>query len=471
MSKPKLQIIVLFQNLSEENHFYYAKSPAPPLSGVLVAGLTPPIVDVSLLHEMIRPIDYNTDADIIALSFMDYCAPHAYEVAAKFKKLGKTVIAGGRFPSTFPEQVIPHFDSTVIGEAETIWSTVVNDAVKGKLKKFYKAPLCYNLDNIPAPRYDLVEPEFTVPIVTEATRGCNFSCSFCQLTVNPVPYRKRPIKDVIRDLSGNGLPFHKRKMAMLLDNNLGGDRKYAKELLKEIAKLKLWGLGAQFSFDCLQDEEFINLLSDANCRMAFIGMESINEPSLASVHKKQNKVEEYKELFYKLKERGILTFTGLMVALDEDTTGYYNSLPEKVEEVDPSSILTSISIPIPGTPFHGVVKNENRIFDNNLAHYEGDHLVFKPKNVTAKDVFKAYRQINESFYSFKNIVRRWCRMAKAQLKYEISFKSLLRMLMTSFILFKLSIFQRDHAVKKVYPLLNEFNSNNESGDLSNKLCA
>jgi len=62
MKKQKLLIIVLFQNLAEENRFYFAKSPAPPLSGALLAGLTPPIVDVELLHEMVRPIDYNTDA-------------------------------------------------------------------------------------------------------------------------------------------------------------------------------------------------------------------------------------------------------------------------------------------------------------------------------------------------------------------------------------------------------------------------
>ena len=100
MSQPKVQIIVLFQNLGEDKP-YFAQSPAPPLSGALVAGLTPPIVEVDLLHEMVRPIDYDTDADFIALSFMDYCAPHAYEVARKFQKRGKIVVAGGRYASTF----------------------------------------------------------------------------------------------------------------------------------------------------------------------------------------------------------------------------------------------------------------------------------------------------------------------------------------------------------------------------------
>ena len=452
MGRPKLQIIVLFQNLGDKQT-YFASSPAPPLSGALVAGLTPPIVEVELLHEMIRPIDYNTDADFIGLSFMDFCAPHAYEVAKKFQKLGKIVVAGGRYPSTFPKEVIPHMDSVVIGEAERIWPQVVEDMVKGNLKKVYEAPHAPSLEGIPPPRYDLVEPQFAIPVVTEATRGCKYKCSFCQLTVKPAPFRLRPIEDVIRDLkSTEKLPFHKRKMAMLLDNNLGGDMDYAKELLKEIAKLKFWGIGTQFSFDCLQDDEFVNLLDEARCGMAFIGLESLNEPSLSAVHKKQNKVQEYKELFMKLKKRGILTFTGLMVALDEDTPEYYKTLPEKLDDIDPSSILTSISIPIPGTPFHKEVEEEGRIFDRDLSHYEGDHLVFKPKHVSPEEVFEAYRNINRHFYSWKNILKRWWRFVTTMSSKGNFFWRMFRPLVLSFAFFKLSTFQRGHAQKKVYPV-------------------
>src|ERR1035437_4991327 len=155
--KQKLKIIVLFQNLIDEEP-YYALSPAPPLPGILLAGMTPSIVDVEVLHEMVRPIDYNTDADIIALSFMDYLetkcnnigirvidadiialsfmdylAPHAIQVAERFKKLGKTVIGGGKFASTFPDMLDGYFDSILIGEAQNIWPHMVEDAVNGKL--------------------------------------------------------------------------------------------------------------------------------------------------------------------------------------------------------------------------------------------------------------------------------------------------------------------------------------------------
>ncbi len=452
MRKPKLQIIVLFQNLGEQKA-YYAQSPAPPLSGALVAGLTPPLVEVELLHEMVRPIDYGTDAEFIALSFMDFCAPHAYAVAKKFRKMGKTVIAGGRYPSTFPQEVIPHMDTIVVGEAERIWPQVVEDLVAGRLKKIYEAPFAPPLDNIPPPRYDLIEPQFAVPIVTEATRGCKYKCSFCQLTVQNAPYRVRPIEDVIRDLKAtSGLPFYKRKMAMLLDNNLGGDLGYAKELLKEIAKLKLWGLGSQFSFDCLHDDEFVELLVKARCGMAFLGLESMNEPSLSSVHKRQNKVYEYKELFEKLKKRGILTFTGMMLGLDEDTPEYFESVPEKLDEVDPSSVLLSISIPIPGTPFHKTVEAEGRLFDRDLSHYEGDHLVFWPRHVHPAQVFEAFRKINKHFYSWKNVFKRWLRLIRKQSLKGNLLSKLFHTAVISTIFFKLSIFQRDHAQKRVYPM-------------------
>ena len=452
MGKPKLQIIVLFQNLGDEQT-YFARSPSPPLSGALVAALTPPIVEVELLHEMVRPIDYHTDADFIALSFMDFCAPHAYEVAARFRKLGKIVVAGGRYPSTFPDQVIPHVDSVVAGEAERIWPQVVEEMVRGRLKKFYEAPFAPSLENIPPPRYDLIESKFAVPVVTEATRGCKHRCSFCQLTIKPTPFRCRPIEDVIRDLTATEkLPFHKRKMAMLLDNNLGGDMGYAKELLREIAKLRLWALGAQFSFECLQDDEFVELLSAANCVMAFIGMESLNEPSLHAVHKKQNRVEEYKDLFMKLKRKGILTFTGLMLALGEDTAEYYKSLPEKLDEIDPSSILTSIAIPIPGTPFYREVEKEGRIIDRDLSHYEGDHLVFKPRRCSPEEVFEGYRKVNEHFYSWKSIFRRWWRFITTMAPKGGLPLRMFRRLVLSFAFLLLSLFQRDHARKKVYPL-------------------
>ena len=455
MKKKKILIIVLFQNLSKERP-YYAKNPAPPLPGLLLAGMTPPIVDVEVLHEMVRPIDYDIKADFIAISFMDYLSPHAYEVAEKFRAKGKIVIGGGKFASTFPDEVQPFFDSILVGEAQNIWPQMVYDLLSGNLKPRYYADPSLSLENIPPPRYDLAEKKFTAPIVTEATRGCPHPCTYCQLNIKRMPYRTRPVKDVIRDLKNTkGLAWYKKKIAMILDNNLGGDLKYAKALLREVAKLKFWGIGVQFSIECLRDNEFVELLAKARCRMAFIGMESLNTESLHGVEKKQNKVSEYKSLFDKLHRKGILTFTGLMFALEEDTKEYYEALPMALDEVGNAVILPSISIPLYGTPWYNQVLAEHRITDYDISHYEGDHVVFKHKHLSEEEIYSAYKRVNKIFYSWKNILRRWIKIFRKQSwqDFETLPQFLLKILMVTFIYFKLSNFQKHHAKKRVFKIL------------------
>jgi radical SAM superfamily enzyme YgiQ (UPF0313 family) len=455
MAKPKLQIIVLFQNLGHGRE-YFARAPAPPLSGALLAALTPPVVEVGLLHEMVRPIDYGTDADFIALSFMDYCAPHAMDVARRFRRLGKKVVAGGRYASTFPERLVGHFDAVVAGEAEVIWKRVVEDLVANRLRPLYRSPFAASIADIPPPRYDLIEPAYAIPVVTEATRGCPFRCTYCQLNIAPKPFRKRPIPDVIRDLTATtALPWRKRKLAMIYDNNFGGDLKHAKALLREIAKLDLWAIGLQFTLNCLEDPEFVDLLVEARCAMAFLGMESLNEPSLRGVNKGHNIVRRYADQFQRLKERGVLTFAGFMIALDEDTPEYYREVPAKLEDADPSAILSSIAIPIPGTPLAAEVEAEGRIVDHDLRHYEGDHLVFRPRTVTPEDVLEAYQRIPAAFYAWPAVARRWWRLMRADWGGRHGRHKLLRTPLLTLILWQLSRFQRYHARRKVRPLLRE----------------
>ncbi|MBI2619306.1 MAG: radical SAM protein [Ignavibacteriales bacterium] len=465
MKKPKLLLLVLFQNLKDADP-YYARTPAPPLPGILLAGMTPPIVEVEVLHEMVRPIDYETDADFIAISFMDYLSPHAYDVAERFRKLGKPVIGGGKFATTHPDEVQPHFDSILVGEAQNVWPQMVRDLVAGTLKPRYTAEPMPSLEDIPPPRYDLVEKTFTVPVVTEASRGCPHPCTYCQLNINRLPYRMRPVADVIRDLRATQtLPWYRRKMAMILDNNLGGNLQNAKALLKEVAKLDFWGIGTQFSIECLRDNEFVDLLAKAQCRMAFLGMESLSDKSLAGVKKRQNKVREYKESFDKLHRRGILTFTGLMFALDEDTNEYYESLPERLDEVGTCVILPSISIPIYGTPWYQQVIREDRLVDPDISHYEGDHLVFRHNHLSDDEIYAAYKRVNRIFYSWSNIIRRWWRFMKKQTRQEPPILFLRRLFLTSFIYFKLSIFQRHHAQHRVFPALSS-RSNSGEGERS-----
>lgn len=181
----------------------------------------------------------------------------------------------------------------------------------------------------------------------------------------------------------------------------------------------------------------------------------MNEASLESVQKRHNKVRKYRDQFGMLKERGILTFAGFMVALDEDTPEYYQEAPARLEQVDPSAILTSIAIPIPGTPLHREVVAAGRIVDDDLRHYEGDHLVFRPASVTADDVFDAYQRIPGAFYAWPAVIRRWWRLMKAYWTSPHGRHKLFRSPLLTGILWQLSRFQRVHARRKVAPVMAE----------------
>ena len=55
------------------------------LSSLYVAAAMPDYVDTTIVDEDIEPIDFETDADLVGISFMTYNAPRAYEIADRFR--------------------------------------------------------------------------------------------------------------------------------------------------------------------------------------------------------------------------------------------------------------------------------------------------------------------------------------------------------------------------------------------------
>ena len=75
--------------------FGHEKDFVPPVTGIHLAAITPREHTVRVLHQQVDRIDYDTKADLIALSFFSGFAPAAFELAREFKRRGKMVVAGG----------------------------------------------------------------------------------------------------------------------------------------------------------------------------------------------------------------------------------------------------------------------------------------------------------------------------------------------------------------------------------------
>ncbi len=110
-----------------------------PLSLMVLAGLTPPEWEISILDENLGVPDYPAmpRPDLVGITAFTSQANRAYEVAAHFRRLGVPVVMGGIHATMCLDEVLEHVDSVVTGEAEGIWPQVLEDARQGRLKRRY----------------------------------------------------------------------------------------------------------------------------------------------------------------------------------------------------------------------------------------------------------------------------------------------------------------------------------------------
>lgn len=249
----KIDIIIAYMKRYEFGH---EKDFVPPITGIHLAALTPKEHTVRVIHQQVDPVDLDTDADLIAISFFSGFAPAAFHLAHEFRERGKTVIAGGPHVTYNIEESLTYFDAIVTGEAESVWKQLLNDFSVGSLQPVYSGEAA-DLKNIPTPRFDLLPDKFFIKKVIQATRGCPFSCSFCTVpTLNP-GFRLRPVEDVIRDASYKDFKYWwQRKVVWFWDDNLTINRVYVKELLRKLKELNVWWL-TQASIDIAKDEELL----------------------------------------------------------------------------------------------------------------------------------------------------------------------------------------------------------------------
>ena len=110
----------------------------PPHGPVAFAGTLPDYVDVSFTDENVEPIDFNEECDIVALSMMlSTQVKRGWAIAEEYHKRGKLVMAGGISSMLHAEDMVKHVDSLFLGESEGRMDAVMQDFLRGELKKVY----------------------------------------------------------------------------------------------------------------------------------------------------------------------------------------------------------------------------------------------------------------------------------------------------------------------------------------------
>ncbi|MHC4635383.1 MAG: cobalamin-dependent protein [Planctomycetota bacterium] len=110
-----------------------------PLSLMVLAGLTPPSWEITIVDENLSVPDYQAmpQPDLVGITAFTSQINRAYEIASHFRNLGVPIVMGGIHATMCLDETMEHADSVVTGEAESIWQQVLEDARHGKLKRRY----------------------------------------------------------------------------------------------------------------------------------------------------------------------------------------------------------------------------------------------------------------------------------------------------------------------------------------------
>ena len=274
---------------------------------------------VTFINDFVHPLPNRNKFDIFFISVMGSVLERTRDLARTLKTGNNFIIIGGKTLNETAASYLPFADSIVLGEAETLIEQIISDVKNKCLKKQYGKPsLRSSLDNLPIPRYDLIDKKrhsFIYPV--EATRGCVNACSFCYVqSWSKGVFRKRPVEQVVRDIR-----YLKRlgiRHILFVDDNIFADRDFALSLFRMMVPLKIKWI-CQATSCAIADEELMKAAADSGLMAVTIGFESMTAETLAKVNKPNNP-ETYEKGIAILNRLNILNFPMFIAGLNENVT-------------------------------------------------------------------------------------------------------------------------------------------------------
>lgn len=416
-----------------------ATMPVMPLAPTLLAALTPPEHEVTLVDMVYGDqVDYDSDCDLVAITVRTPLAVTAYEIADNFAAKGKTVILGGPHIFAFPDESKQHAAAVAIGEAEELWPLILKDVQGGGLRDYYvcgpyktdslNGSIYHRrqrptLENLPMMRRDLLPRDRYRMDSIFTTRGCPNFCRFCPVTPIFGPQiRHRPIDEVVAEV--NTL----RENYFNVDDSVFGhpqivdrpeENQYYLDLYKELAALRpkrLWsGAGGLSAINYTDGRKIVELAAESGLCAIAAGLESISgsgqkqSGAWRKLHFTSSdtfEIDKMKENIRIFQDLGIEIMGFFVIGWDEDTPDTYRQTLDFCNEMKIIPIILTLT-PMPGSPIYDEYLQQGRIFTElSWAHYGGNAVVFKHPTMDPETMRKLNFQALRKGFKMSRILGR-----------------------------------------------------------------
>jgi len=312
-------------------------------------------------------------------------------------------VLGGLHVLSCPAECEPYADALAVGDGVQLWPRILADVESGRLQSKYMATYENDYRQDPAPRRSILpRKSFLTTASLIATRGCHNRCGFCYLASEGlrIPYRMRDPGQIAAEFVAEGQPY-----GVFIDNNLGSNRAYLRELCQALRPLnKIWS--AAVSIDVTDDPALIRVMALAGCTGVFVGFESLTDENLADARKKTPKACDYARRVRMLHQNGIQVNGSFVLGFDHDRKDVFTRTADWIEENRLECATFHILTPYPATPLFRQMETEGRLLHRDWALYDTAHAVFRPKNMSPEELEQGYAWMYQRLFSHASIWRR-----------------------------------------------------------------
>ena len=368
----------------------------------LLAGLTPDEHKVTIIDENVEPIDFErcARADIVGLTGMSVQRFRMHEILTELKHRGVVTVVGGPWVTVEERYFGDLADVVFVGEAEETWPIFLEDWQAGRFESRYEQTERTDMSTVPPPRFDLLPMQHYVFGSVQFSRGCPFTCEFCDIIVI---FGRRPrIKtagQIINEL--DALRDQRVEMVFIVDDNLIGNKKAIKPVLREVADWQEANgypfiFFTEASLDLAEDEELMKLMTEANILAVFVGIESPNEASLRETKKLQNvRGGSMIDRVRRIQDAGLEIWCGMIVGFDNDDQSIFEAQRRFIKEARIVHAMIGMLVAIPKTPLHKRLAEEGRLDPADQPAF-GTNVI--PLNMSQAELLEGYVGLMESLY-------------------------------------------------------------------------
>jgi radical SAM superfamily enzyme YgiQ (UPF0313 family) len=383
----------------------------PPLALLTVSGLLPQscerrLVDLNIERLKNSEIEW---ADMVFITGMLAQKKSLHEVVDRCRKRGKTIVLGGPYVTSTIEE-LPYADHIFQGEAETTLPQFFEDLQHGTTQRVYKAAERPPMSITPIADFGLVNMKKYSCMSVQYSRGCPFSCEFCDIIeiYGRVPRTKSNQKILAEFDELNRLGW--RGPLFIVDDNFIGNKKNVRQLMPALIEWQKkhgypFSLLTEASVNLADDDDLLKSMQEAGFRRVFLGIETPVEESLKEAQKSQNR-GNLLDAVRKIQNHGMEVMAGFIVGFDNDPDDIFE---RQIEFIRASAIplaMVGMLNALPDTQLWKRLEREGRLLGDDAS---GNNTVatlnFIPKMEVEKLV-AGYQRIMRTIYQPGEYYRR-----------------------------------------------------------------